>query len=349
MEEPEIWKIIEGYENYEVSTFGNVRNIKTNNLLRLSKKGNYYSIGLTNKHKNRKSFRVHRLVCKTFIPNPDNKIEVNHKDKNGLNNNVLNLEWNSHQENCIHRSNGIKNCNNRNIKVYKLDLQNKIIDTYNSMEDAAKWLIDNKLSKSFNAAKSVICVSVKNNKIGYGFNWKRVEQINFENEEWREIIFDNNYSGYFISSLGRIKNKKNIIMENYKIHHSGYIYTRINYNKYAIHRLVAMMFIPNLENKPFVNHIDGYKTNNKLDNLNWVTCYENNIHNHNMGFVKYYTKKIGQYKLNGELIKEFNSIKEASNILNIGNTNILGALKNRQNTAGGFIWKYLDLYLDKFL
>jgi hypothetical protein len=349
MEEPEIWKIIEGYENYEVSTFGNVRNIKTNNLLRLSKKGNYYSIGLTNKHKNRKSFRVHRLVCKTFIPNPDNKIEVNHKDKNGLNNNVLNLEWNSHQENCIHRSNGIKNCNNRNIKVYKLDLQNKIIDTYNSMEDAAKWLIDNKLSKSFNAAKSVICVSVKNNKIGYGFNWKRVEQINFENEEWREIIFDNNYSGYFISSLGRIKNKKNIIMENYKIHHSGYIYTRINYNKYAIHRLVAMMFIPNLENKPFVNHIDGNKTNNKLDNLNWVTCYENNIHNHNMGFVKYYTKKIGQYKLNGELIKEFNSIKEASNILNIGNTNILGALKNRQNTAGGFIWKYLDLYLDKFL
>jgi hypothetical protein len=342
MEEPEIWKIIEGYENYEVSTFGNVRNIRTNNLLRLSKKGNYYSIGLTNKHKNRKSFRVHRLVCKTFIPNPDNKIEVNHKDKNGLNNNVLNLEWNSHQENCIHRSKGIKNCNNRNIKVYKLDLQNKIIDTYNSMEDAAKWLIDNKLSKSFNAAKSVICVSVKNNKIGYGFNWKRVEQINFENEEWREIIFDNNYSGYFISSLGRIKNKKNIIMENYKIHHSGYIYTRINYNKYAIHRLVAMMFIPNLENKPFVNHIDGNKTNNKLDNLNWVTCYENNIHNHNMGFVKYYTKKIGQYKLNGELIKEFNSIKEASNILNIGNTNILGALKNRQNTAGGFIWKYLD-------
>ena len=109
------------------------------------------------------------------------------------------------------------------------------------------------------------------------------------------------------------------------------------------------MFIPNLENKPFVNHIDGNKTNNKLDNLNWVTCYENNIHNHNMGFVKYYTKKIGQYKLNGELIKEFNSIKEASNILNIGNTNILGALKNRQNTAGGFIWKYLDLYLDKFL
>jgi len=342
MEDTEIWNKIEGYENYEVSTFGNVRNIKTNNLLRLSKKGNYYYIGLTDKNKNRKLFRVHRLVCMTFIPNPDNKTEVNHKDKNGLNNNVINVEWNSHQENCIHRSKGVKNSNNRNIKVHKLNLENKIIDTYNSMEEAAKWLVDNKLSINFNSAKSVICVSVKNNKVGYGFIWKRAEQINLDNEEWIEIILDNKCTGYFISSLGRIKNKKNIIMENYKIHHSGYIYTRINYNKYAIHRLVAMMFIPNLENKPFVNHIDGNKTNNRLDNLNWVTCYENIIHNHNMGFVKYYTKKIIQYDLEMNEVNKYNSIKEASNILNIRNTNILGALKNRQKTAGGFIFKYLE-------
>ena len=342
MEDVEIWKKIEDYENYEVSTFGNVRNIKTNNLLRLSKKGNYYSIGLTNKNKNRKSFRVHRLVCMTFIPNPDNKTEVNHKDKNGLNNNVINLEWNSHQENCIHRSKGIKICNNRNIKVHKLNLENKIIDTYNSMEEAAKWLVDNKLSKNLNTAKSVICVSVKNNKARCGFNWKRAEQINLENEEWREIILDNNCSGYFISSLGRIKNKKNIIMENYKIHHSGYIYTKINYNKYAIHRLVAMMFIPNLENKPFVNHIDGNKTNNRLDNLNWVTCYENNIHNHNMGFVKYYTRKIIQYNLNMNEIQKFNTIKEASKELNISLSCIKDVLKDKQKSSKGFIFKYLD-------
>ena len=49
------------YENYEVSNLGNVKNITTNNLLRLSKRGNYYSIGLTDKNKIRKSFRVHRL------------------------------------------------------------------------------------------------------------------------------------------------------------------------------------------------------------------------------------------------------------------------------------------------
>jgi hypothetical protein len=109
-----------------------------------------------------------------------------------------------------------------------------------------------------------------------------------------------------------------------------------------MHRLVAMMFIPNLENKPFVNHIDGNKLNNCISNLDWVTCYENIIHNHNMGFVKYYTKKIIQYDLEMNEVNKYNSIKEASNILNIRNTNILGALKNRQKTAGGFIFKYLE-------
>ena len=84
------------------------------------------------------------------------------------------------------------------------------------------------------------------------------------------------------------------------------------------------------------------KAVNNLDNLNWVTCKENNIHNHNMGFVKYYTKKIIQYDLEMNEVNKYNSIKEASIALNISNTNILGALKKRQKTAGGFIFKYLD-------
>jgi hypothetical protein len=98
----------------------------------------------------------------------------------------------------------------------------------------------------------------------------------------------------------------------------------------------------------FVNNLRGFyeterkKTNNVVDNLNWVTCQENNIYNHNMGFVKCYTKKIIQYDLEMNEVNTYNSIKEASNILNISNTNILGVLKNRQKTAGGFIFKYLE-------
>jgi hypothetical protein len=129
-------------------------------------------------------------------------------------------------------------------------------------------------------------------------------------------------------------------MENYKPHHSGYIYVRINKDKYALHRLVASTFIENPNNKPVVNHIDGCKTNNCVTNLEWCTIQENNQHNHNVGLIKVYTRKIGQYNLQGELIKEYNSIIEGER--ETGVKSIKQVLYNKQKTAGGFVWKYLD-------
>ena len=68
--------------------------------------------------------------------------------------------------------------------------------------------------------------------------------------------------GYYVSCLGRFKNFKGVIMTDYKPHHNGYIYVRVNIQKYAFHRLIALIFLPNLENKPCVNHIYGNKINN---------------------------------------------------------------------------------------
>jgi hypothetical protein len=129
-------------------------------------------------------------------------------------------------------------------------------------------------------------------------------------------------------------------MENYKPHHSGYIYVRVNKQKYALHRLVASTFIENPDNKPVVNHIDGTKTKNSVANLEWVTVQENSQHNHNVGLITTYKRKIGQYNLEGEFIKEYNSIVEAMKETNI--TSIKEVLYKHQKTAGGFIWKYLE-------
>jgi len=88
--------------------------------------------------------------------------------------------------------------------------------------------------------------------------------------------------------------------------------------------------------------MDGIKVNNSAQNLNWVSCSENQLHKFQTGLGNSFTKKIVQYDLEMNKIKEFTSIAGAAKELNIGKTNINGVLKNRRNTAGGFIWKYLE-------
>ena len=94
-------------------------------------------------------------------------------------------------------------------------------------------------------------------------------------EEWRE------YNGYHVSNFGKVINKNGKAL---KIQPSkdGYVHTAIkDYDgKWirGLHRVVATVFIPNPNNLPEVNHIDGVKTNNKLNNLEWVTKKENQIH-----------------------------------------------------------------------
>ena len=92
----EIWCPIKGYEcQYEVSDQGRVRSLKSGKERILkpgSDKYGYLQVGLY-KNGEKKMCKVHRLVAQTFIPNPDNLTEVNHKDEDKINNKVSNLEW----------------------------------------------------------------------------------------------------------------------------------------------------------------------------------------------------------------------------------------------------------------
>ena len=84
----EEWKPIADFPNYEVSSFGNVKNVKTGRILKAVNCGGYYTVVLSNKIT--KSQTVHRLVALAFLDNDENKPQVNHKDKNSLNNKLSN-------------------------------------------------------------------------------------------------------------------------------------------------------------------------------------------------------------------------------------------------------------------
>jgi hypothetical protein len=350
--ENEIWKNIEDCANYQISNLGRVKNIKTNKYLNscLDIQG-YPNISIRKNNKT-KAFKIHRLIAIYFIPNPENKPTVHHKNTIKTDNRIENLAWAtmSEQNLAINKSeNAFLNKSDNRI-ILRINLLDKtILEKYTSITNAAKWLFDNKLTKYayFNTLNSS-CISSKicavaNNKRNnaYGYKWLYYNENEIiENEIWKEIPLEltNNKPKYYVSSLGRFKNNKGQIT-NFK-NSSGYKRLRIGDIKYLLHRLVAITFIPNTYNKKQVNHIDGNKLNNNVKNLEWVTNKENQIHKVKIGLYKG-TRKIIQYDANMNIINKFNSIIEAVNFLKINKNVIIYNCRGKIATPRcGFQFRY---------
>ena len=140
-------------------------------------------------------------------------------------------------------------------------------------------------------------------------------------ESWKKIKAPFGDGSYQVSSLGRLKNKGGTIKVQWT-EKSGYKTISLGYNgkwkTILVHRLVASFFVQNPENKPCVNHKNGVKTDNRAENLEWVTRKENSRHAYNMGLMSMKNKKTGQHiaaKLTDSQVIEIYNSKENGDVL----------------------------------
>ncbi len=177
-------------------------------------------------------------------------------------------------------------------------------------------------------------------------------------EVWKPIP---NYEGFYeVSNIGRVRSlyryKKILHPSDTNGYRTVELWKGKKRKRIGVHRLVAMAFIDNPDNKPFVNHKDETRDNNSVDNLEWVTHLENCRYGtaiarrtahldyskrrvNNAGQIFACSKPIIQYDKNGNYIREWKSATECSKETGFSISGIRSVVRGKRNSIFGYVFK----------
>lgn len=333
------WEIIPKrckLSNYYVSRLGFLwSKLKRKVMNGYSGEDDYFKVAVYyDNSKIRSQVPLHKIMADIYLKNPENKLTVDHIDRNPANNNIINLRWATHSEQCDNR--GFPSKTSNMVRIIQFTANMVKIREWESIAETKQ------VYRHFGAIGSAL----KNGTLIYGSYWKYEEPLDLPGEIWITIPeFENCDPTYKASSEGRFMKKFSYRkkISTGSLHHNGYKIVEIHKIPYKLHRIICRMFHGDPPDESYIaNHIDGNKTNNKSSNLEWLTIAQNNQHAHDIGLNKV-KKAVNKLSLTGEFIYRYESIKEAAldnNISDFGG--ITKVCKGITLSSGKFKWEYAD-------
>lgn len=337
------------YSEYDISTLGNIRNVKTGYVFSNAKSASGYTLAyLKCDNGDRKMFCIHTLVARMFIPNPDGKKTVDHIDKNRSNNKVENLRWATMLEQSNNRTQRVDKGSNR--AVFQINSQGDVVKKWNSIKDIAL---------KFDKPGKHISGHIKLQYPIDGYYFRYCDQYDIPGEIWKPVPYPE-YEPMEASDYGRVRKLRtgrttkghnangyrnvSVLLMKAKLDSENNTKKKISI---LIHRLVAAAFLGRNDDK-VVNHKDGKKNNNYIENLEYLTHKENMQHAVDTGLHEYKKtsvwnrKPVIQYDTKGNFLNEYSSKAEAQRKTGVAAQAITDACNGKYPTGGGFQWKLKD-------
>lgn len=317
---------------YKINKLGWIKNMETDKVR--------YNTIFTGIHYPRASFRVgnlkkdyplHILVAKTFIPNPENKSEIDHIDRNINNPIASNLRWSTRKENLLNRS----NVRRKNLYFKKIDPTTKEVIE----------IID---YKNFSVREvEAICSSIRSGCMHEGFLWERgdhdvdnyIEKYGYPKED--EWIESKKFPGVFCNKNGMLKINEKLTIGFKDI--SGYRKISINRKPYFIHRIIYEAFYGDIGDL-IIDHASTIPDDNRLINL---SAMDQKGNMKNPKTLEKLSKPVKRFSLSGEYQKEYDSLNSATKEMK-GNPDYNGRDNTIQLccigkllTAFGYLWCFV--------
>lgn len=335
-----VGRVLCEYPKYVICKDGRIYSLWKKGEYRQAYDGSYKSVNLSYRDENNKraslTMRIHKLVAWAYHPNPNNFSDVDHVDGNKHNNHKNNLEWVTRSEN-IKRSHANKNRKDRGISVLQYNKNDVFLGRYKSARQAKRETGCNNTD--------ILRVCRGQRKTCGGFKWKfekeivKKEYVEKSDEKWKRVP---DHPKYWISNYGgAYSDKTNKYLDGNPL--KGYFQVHFDGKGYLIHNIMMKTFVdcPKNIKKPVVNHKDGNKTNNVLNNLEWVSSSYNTQHAHDTGLI--HGNPCIQYcPITGREIARYINAAHAHRKTKANQKCITFCCRKiaKYKTAGNFVWRY---------